>query len=99
MNLISAFVQVWTLWKLSHLPVNCLTRLFWRQVELKISGASSIKQTIVLDAECPYLKFVTQVSWISLTFIVYLKPYKCYILLKDNHYNGVGCTSSVHSVQ
>jgi alpha-mannosidase len=33
------------------------------EVTLKISDVSTIKQSIVLEAACPYLKFVTEVDW------------------------------------
>jgi len=44
--------------------------LFCWQVSLKISSASTIKQRIVLDADCPYMKFVTEARFVILEFLM-----------------------------
>jgi len=43
---------------MKELPINSSVPL---QVELTISDRSSIAQLIILDADCPYLRFETTV--------------------------------------
>ncbi|XP_064614713.1 alpha-mannosidase 2C1-like [Liolophura sinensis] len=58
------------------------------QVSWKISDKSSIKQTISLDADCPFVKFETQVEW-----------HESHKFLKVEFPTSVKCDNATYDIQ